>query len=177
MWSVVWRTGLALALLAPALPNPHSTLFGRAVVPDFSGRWKIHAGKSTALARAAQEQASPVLGEECVITQTADVLALQIAIDTLKVEAIYRLDGKPSSNLSPGGRGQSGIPIVSTTRWVGDTLEITTRSESDLRGVKVQVESLRRLWLTPDGDLAVERRGRPTEVVSNAWSVYQRVQK
>ena len=163
-WPLVCCVGLSLALLAPPVS-----------VPDFSGRWKIDAAKSTAFAREAKGQASPVLGEECVVTQTADTLSLQIAIDTLKVEAIYRLDGKPSHNLSPGGRGQSGIPIVSTARWVGDTLEITTKSESDLGGVTVPVTSLRRMWLTAEGDLAVERRGTPAQIVSDAWSVYQRM--
>ena len=175
MWSVVWRMALALALLAPAFPTAHPIASGRVMVPDFSGRWRIHADKSTALAREAKEQASPVFGEECVITQTADLLSLEIAIDTLKLEAVYRLDGKPSENRSPGARGQPEIPIVSTTRWAGDTLEIATKSESVLRGGKVQVTSLRRMWLTPAGDLAVDRHGTPSQVVSSAWSVYQRV--
>ena len=175
MRSVVWRIGLVLALLPAAFINPYSTLFARDAVPDFSGRWRIHADKSAALALEAKEHASPVFGEECFITQTADALSLQIAIDKLKVEVVYRLDGKPSPNTSPGGRGQAGIPILSTARWVGEKLEITTRSESELRGVKVPVESLRRMWLTADGDLAVERHGTPSEVVSAAWSVYQRV--
>ena len=175
MWSVVWRMALALALLAPAFPTAHPIASGRVMVPDFSGRWRIHADKSTALAREAKEQASPVFGEECVITQTADLLSLEIAIDTLKLEAVYRLDGKPSENRSPGAQGQPEIPIVSTTRWAGDTLEIATKSESVLRGGKVQVTSLRRMWLTPDGDLAVDRHGTPSQVVSSAWSVYQRV--
>lgn len=175
MWTAVWRVTLALALMAPAFPATHSTLSARIVVPDFSGHWRIHVDKSTALAREAKESASPVFGEECVITQTADAIALTIAIGTMKLEAIYRLDGKPSENRSPGARGQPDIPIFSTTRWVGDTLEITTKSESDLRGVKVPVESLRRMWLTADGDLAVDRHGTPSQVVSSAWSVYQRV--
>jgi hypothetical protein len=38
-------------------------------------------------------------------------------------------------------------------------LHITTKSESVLDGVTVPVESVRKLWLTPEGDLAVERRG------------------
>lgn len=175
MWTAILRVTLAMALVAPALPNTHSTLLARRVVPDFSGHWRIHADKSTALAREAKEQAAPVFGEECVIAQTADALSLHIAIDTLKVEAIYRLDGQPSPNVSPGGRGQAGIPILSTTRWAGETLEIITKSESELRGAKVKVESIRKMWLTPEGDLAVERRGNPAEVVSAAWSVYQRV--
>jgi hypothetical protein len=166
---------LALALLAPVFPSAHPTISARLAVPDFSGHWRIHADKSTALAREAKESASPVFGEECVITQTADAVSLTIAIGTMKLEAVYRLDGKPSENRSPGPRGQPEIPIFSTTRWAGETLEISTKSESDLRGVKVQVESLRRMWLTADGDLAVDRHGTPSQVVSSAWSVYQRV--
>ena len=175
MWNVVWRLTLALAVLAPAFPTAHLLASAPGIVPDFSGQWQIHVDKSTALAREAKEQASPVFGEKCIITQTAELLSLEIAISTLKLEAVYRLDGKPSENRSPGTRGQPEIPIVSTTRWVGDTLEISTKSESELRGVKVPVTSLRRMWLTADGDLAVDRHGTPSEVVSSAWSVYQRV--
>ncbi len=177
MWTVVLRVTLALALMAPAIPPAPPTLSVGTSVPDFSGRWKFNATKSLRLAREAKAPAaaSNVLGDECVITQTADTLALNIAIGAMKLEAIYRLDGQPSANRSPGARGQPEIPIVSTTRWVGDTLEIETKSESELGGVKVPVESLRKIWLTADGDLAVERRGTPPQVVSDAWSVYQRV--
>ena len=174
MRAVVWRMTLALALSAPVFSTTHPIAAARGTLPDFSGRWQIHVDKSTALAREAKEQASPVFGDKCIITQTGDLLSLEIAIDTLKLEAIYRLDGKPSQNRSPGSRGQPEIPIVSTTRWVGDTLEISTKSESDLRGVKVPVASVRRMWLTADGDLAVDRHGTPSEVVSAAWSVYER---
>ena len=175
MGSIVSRAVLVLALSAPVFPNTHSTLLARSVVPDFSGHWRIHVDKSTALAREAKESASPVFGEECVITQTAELISLSISIGTMKLEAAYRLDGKPSENRSPGARGKPEIPIFSTTRWAGDTLEISTKSESELRGVKVPVESLRRMWLTADGDLAVDRHGTPDQVVSAAWSVYQRV--
>lgn len=163
MWPIISCVVLALALVAPA-----------DVVPDFSGRWTFNADKSLRLAQEAKGYTAGILGEECVITQTAETLALEIVIGTLKVEAIYRLDGKPSANTSPGSRGRPDIPIMSTTQWVGDTLHIATKSESELDGVKVPVESLRRIWLTADGDLAVERRGTPARVVSDAWSVYQK---
>ena len=175
MSSVLLRMALTLALATPVLHNTHSVVSARMRVPDFSGHWRYHADKSTALAGEAKEQASPILGEECVITQTADALTLAIAIGTMKVEAVYRLDGKPSENRSPGARGQPDIPILSTTRWVGESLEIITKSESELQRVKVPVESLRKIWLTADGNLAVARHGTPTLVVSNAWSVYQRI--
>jgi hypothetical protein len=54
-------------------------------------------------------------------------------------------------------------------------LEVSTRSESDVRGATVPVTSLRKMWLTAVGDLAVDRHGTPSEVVSSAWSVYERV--
>ena len=119
--------------------------------------------------------AAIVFGDECTITQTVDSLTLDIAAGALKVRAVYRLDGTPSHNNSPGQPGQPDIPIVSTVRWVGETLQITTKSESDLGAGKVPVESLRTLWLTSGGDLAVTRRGTPAQIVSDAWAVYQRV--
>ena len=172
MRSVVLRVALALALVAPAL---HSESLSDGVVPDFSGRWKMDIVKSMRLAREAKQMATIVFGDECVITQTAEALTMYIVAGGLKVEVTYRLDGKPSANRSPGPPGEADVAIVSTTRWVADTLEIVTKSESELRGVKVPVESVRRMWLTAEGDLAVERHGTPAEVVSDAWSVYQRV--
>ena len=163
MWAVVSSLLLALAV---SVPN---------AVPDFSGSWKVNPGKSAQLTNANKSHsASLVFGEECVITQTADTLTLDIAAGALKVQAVYRLDGKPSTNRSPGQAGQPDVTIVSTTHWVGDVLHITTKSESLLDGVTVPVESVRKMWLTPEGDLAVERLGNPTRIVSNAWTVYER---
>lgn len=163
MWAVLSSIVLALALSGPAS------------APDFSGSWKFNAGKSAQMTRAAKAySASLVFGEQCVITQTPDTLTLDIVAGALKIQAVYRLDGKPSTNRSPGQAGQPDVTIVSTTQWVGDVLHITTKSESVLDGVTVPVESVRTMWLTPEGDLAVERRGNPTRIVSNAWTVYER---
>ncbi len=176
MRSVICRLSLAMALLAAMGALGSSTLSADAVVPDFSGHWKLDAAKSMALARESKgNTAAVVFGDECVITQTAESLTLYIVAGGLKVEVTYRLDGKPSPNRSPGARGQADIPILSTTRWVGETLEITTKSQSEVGGVNVPVESLRKMWTTPDGHLAVERHGTPSQVVSDAWNVYERV--
>lgn len=175
MWTVVWRVTFALALAAPAFPTAHP-VSARTSVPDFSGRWKFDSVKSDHLALEAPGRAvAAILGDECAISQTADTLTLDIVAGALQVRAVYRLDGKPSENRSPGAPGQGDIPIVSTTRWEADVLLIHTRSESMLGGAKVQVGSLRRIWITPAGDLAVERQGTPAQVVPAGWSVYQRV--
>lgn len=163
MWAVLSSVLLALAVSGPP-PGP-----------DFSGRWTFNATKSAEMTTAANAySASLVFGEECVITQTADTITLDIVAGAFKIQAVYRLDGKPSTNRSPGQAGQPDVTIVSTTHWVGDVLHITTKSESVLDGATVPVESLRKMWLTPEGDLAVERRGNPTRIVSNAWTVYER---
>lgn len=164
MWTVISLLVLAVGVSVPA------------PVPDFSGQWKYSGTKSAALAREAKGSfAAVVFGEQCAIGQTADTLTLDIVAGSLKVQAVYRLDGKPSTNKSPSQPGLADITIVSTTQWVGDVLHITTKSESLLEGETVPVESVRKLWLTPNGDLAVERRGNPTRIVSNAWTVYERV--
>jgi hypothetical protein len=166
MWTVISSLVMAFVVSGTA-PAP---------VPDFSGHWKFSGAKSGALAREAKSNfGAVVFGEECVITQTIDALTLDIVAGGLKVQAVYRLDGKPSTNKSPGQPGLSDITIVSTTQWIGDVLHITTKSESLVDGETVPVESLRKMWLTPSGDLAVERRGNPTRVVSTAWTVYERV--
>jgi len=176
MVSVLCRLSVALTLALTAGSMETRALARLDAVPDFSGHWKFDAAKSTTLTREAQGRvAAIVFGDECVITQTAGALTLDITAGAAKIRAVYRLDGKPSENRSPGPPGQPDVPIVSTTRWVGETLQITTKSETDLGAGKVPVESLRTLWITSGGDLAVERRGTPAQVVSDAWAVYQRV--
>jgi hypothetical protein len=162
MWAIISSLVVALTISSQGT-----------TVPDFSGRWTADAAKSARLAREVNgNSTAAIFGETCVITQTKDTLTLDIVAGGLKVQVVYRLDGKPSTNKSPGRPGQPDVTIVSTTQWNGPVLHITTKSESVLDGVTVPVESVRKLWLTPEGDLAVERRGSPSRVVSTAWSVY-----
>lgn len=143
--------------------------------PGFSGSWVYDAGKSAALVLNTEHRTpSPLLGDECVLNHTTDTLAMIIRAGAMTVEASYRLDGGESRNLSPGPPGQPHIPILSRARWAGAVLEIETSSESDVDGRKVPVESVRRLWLTPDGDLAIERRGTPASLVPTSAGVYRR---
>lgn len=143
--------------------------------PGFSGAWVYDAAKSAALVSSTEHRTpSPLLGDECVIDHTTGTLAMIIRAGALTVEASYRLDGGESRNFSPGPPGQPHIPILSRTRWAGAVLEIQTSSESDIDGRKVPVESVRRLWLTADGNLAIERRGTPANLVPTSAGVYRR---
>lgn len=143
--------------------------------PAFSGAWVYDASKSAALVSSTEHRTpSPLLGDECVIDHTPGTLAMIIRAGAMTVEASYRLDGGESRNLSPGPPGQPHIPILSRARWVGAVLEIQTSSESDIDGRKVPVESVRRLWLTVDGNLAIERRGTPANLVPTSAGVYRR---
>jgi hypothetical protein len=162
MWAIISSLVVALAIVSQGT-----------TVPDFSGRWTVDHAKSANLARDVNgNSTAAIFGESCVITQTTDALTLDIVAGGLKVQVVYRLDGKPSTNRSPGPPGQPDVTIVSTTQWNGPVLHITTKSESVIDGVTVPVESVRKMWLTADGDLAIERRGSPARIVSTAWSVY-----
>lgn len=176
MWTVISSLVLALALSGPS-PFVEAQLTSQSQsTPDFNGRWAANLDKSAHLAGEANSRTAVVVfGEQCVITQTAETLTLDITAGGMSIQAVYRLDGKPAINRSPGAPGQPDIIITSTSQWIGNVLHVTTKSESELDGVMVPVESLRKLWLTVDGDLAVERRGTPARVVSAAWTVYERV--
>ena len=113
MQSAVGRVLLALALFAPAVHSDSSTSSVGLAVPDFSGRWRFDGVKSATLARQVSGgSVAAILGGECSIVQTADTLTQYIVAGALKVEAAYRLDGKPSENQSPGPPDQGPILFV-----------------------------------------------------------------
>jgi hypothetical protein len=152
---------LCLTCLAGLAPQPQTH-------PDFSGSWTFDRGKS-AQPWNGRIVIAPILGEACVVTQSADALALAITTSGQNVTAVYRFDGE-SRNISPGD-----IPVTSRTSWEADRLVIVSTSLATVRGQPVTIETRRVLSIDKDGSLVIERTGTPASEVTPSRSVYTRV--
>ncbi len=135
--------------------------------PDFSGRWTFDRSKS-AEPWNGRIVIAPILGDECVATQTAAALELVITVGGQKVTAVYNFDGQ-SRNLSPGD-----IPVASRTSWEGEKLVIASTSTATVKGQSLTIETRRVLWIDKNGDLIIERTGTPASEVTPSRSVYSR---
>lgn len=152
---------LCLTWLAGIAPSPQAR-------PDFSGRWTFDRAKSAAPWNG-RIVIAPILGDECVATQSATALELAITTGGQKVMAVYTFDGE-SRNMSPGD-----IPVTSRTSWDGDRLVVVSTSAAHVKGQDVTIETKRVFWIDKDGSLIVERTGTPASEVTPSRSVYTRV--
>jgi len=140
---------------------------------DFSGTWTFDAEATTASAQTAKMTPGPIFGDQFVAEQNAAVLTLKIAAGTLRVTAVYSLDGAVSRNLSPAsGPGASPIEVTSRAHWEYDRLVITSHSESPDATGPMAVDSTRTMWIDNTGRLVIERTGTPAALVPSSRSVY-----
>jgi hypothetical protein len=157
------RLVVSLVLVCFAADSP----YGQAR-PDFSGHWTFDRARS-AQPWNGRVVIAPILGDECVATQTATSLDLAITVGGRQVTAVYNFAGE-SRNVSPGE-----IAVTSRTSWDGDRLVIVSTSESTVNGKAVAVESRRVLWIDSSGSLIIERTGTPASEVTPSRSVYTHV--
>jgi hypothetical protein len=68
------------------------------------------------------------LGQGGMVKQTADALTIERTIGENKVTMTYKLDGTESKN-SMMGRGGTPVESVSTAKWDGPALVITTKTD------------------------------------------------
>jgi AcrB/AcrD/AcrF family len=68
------------------------------------------------------------LGQGGTVKQTADALTVERTVGENKVTATYKLDGTESKN-SMMGRGGQAVESVSTAKWDGPALVITTKMD------------------------------------------------
>ena len=159
--------GLALLTIAAAAQTPAK--------PDFSGTWAFDQAATLENARVAQMQGGPIFGDAFIAAQTAAALTLNISAGTLRVTAVYALDGSASKNASPASApGAATIEVTSRARWDADHLVITSNSQSPGPAGPVTVESTRTMWLDANGRLVIERTGTPREMVPASRSVYSK---
>jgi hypothetical protein len=124
--------------------------------PDFSGTWAPDAAAAPAAPAApagtggggapgggggggGRGMAGPM-----TVKQSGDTLTIERTMGDNKVTQTYKLDGSESKNAGRGGE------VVSTAKWDGSKLVITTKTEN---GDQVQT------WSMEGGNLTIERTG------------------
>ena len=102
--------------------------------PDFSGTWTLDPAASDQPAggggggggRGGGGRGG--LGQGGTVKQTADALTVERMAGENKITATYKLDGSESKN-SMMGRGGAAVESVSTAKWDGPSLVITTKMD------------------------------------------------
>jgi hypothetical protein len=115
--------------------------------PDFSGTWAPDAAAAPAAPAGTggggggggRGMAGPM-----TVKQAGDTLTIERTMGDNKVTQTYKLDGSESKNAGRGGE------VVSTAKWDGSKLVITTKTEN---GDQVQT------WSMEGGNLTIERTG------------------
>ena len=102
---------------------------------DFSGTWTLDPAASEGGAGGApggggggRGGGRGGLGQGGTVKQTADALTVERTVGENKVTATYKLDGTESKN-SMMGRGGQAVEAVSTAKWDGPALVITTKMD------------------------------------------------
>jgi hypothetical protein len=100
---------------------------------DFSGTWTLDAEASGAPAGGGgggggRGGGRGGLGQGGTVKQTATELSVERTMGENKVTSTYKLDGTESKN-SMMGRGGAPVESVSTAKWDGPALVITTKTD------------------------------------------------
>src|SRR5215218_2114006 len=107
---------------------------------DFSGNWTLDPEASGMAGGGAPAGGAPAggggrgggrgggLGQGGMVKQTATDLTVERTIGENKVTSTYKLDGTESKN-SMMGRGGAAVETVSTAKWDGPALVITTKMD------------------------------------------------
>ena len=96
---------------------------------DFSGTWTLDAEASGAPAGGGGRGGGRGgLGQGGTVKQTATELSVERMMGDNKVVATYKLDGTESKN-SMMGRGGAAVESVSTAKWDGPSLVITSKMD------------------------------------------------
>jgi hypothetical protein len=138
-----------VGILAAAILAVASTAWAQK--PDFSGTWAVDPASAPAPAGGGGGgrgggRGGGGLGQGGTVKQTADTLTIERTMGENKVTMTYKLDGSESKN-SMMGRGGEQMEVVSTAKWDGAKLVITTKNAM---GESTQT------WSLEGGNLAIE---------------------
>jgi hypothetical protein len=128
--------------------------------PDFSGTWTLDAEASGMAAgggggggRGGGRGGGALGNGPSTVKQTADAITIERTMGENKVTLTYKLDGTESKNTMMG-RGGAPMESVSTAKWDGGKLIIT--SKQDMGGQAVETTQT---WSLAGNVLTVESTG------------------
>lgn len=137
-------------LSAAAFVLVTSVVFAQA--PNFSGKWAPDAEKNAANAGGGGGGGGRGGGRggggPMTVTQDAKTLTIERDMGGTALKTVYNLDGSESKNSMPGRQGGAATEQVSTAKWDGAKLVITTKGAN---GDQVQT------WSMDSGELVIER--------------------
>ncbi len=116
--------------------------------PNFSGKWTPEQGAAPAGGGGGGRGMG---GGPMTVTQTDKTLTTERTMGENTIKMVYNLDGSESKN-SVMGRGGEATEQVSTAKWDGNKLLITTKTANG--------ESTQTWSMSADGKLQIERQGR-----------------
>jgi hypothetical protein len=111
---------------------------------SFAGKWTPDAEKNAAGGRGGGRGG----GGPMTVTQDAKTLTVERDMGGTALKQVYNLDGSESKNSMPGRNGGAATEQVSTAKWDGAKLVITTKGAN---GDQVQT------WSMDNGELVIER--------------------
>jgi hypothetical protein len=135
-----------VGIIAAAILAVASVTFAQK--PDFSGTWTLDAEASGMAAggggggRGGGGRGGGALGNgPSTVKQTADAITIERTMGDNKVTLTYKLDGTESKNTMMG-RGGAAMESVSTAKWDGTKLIISTKAMGGQMGETTQSWSL-----------------------------------
>jgi hypothetical protein len=143
-----------VGIIAAAILAVASVTFAQK--PDFSGTWTLDAEASGMAAGGGGGggRGGGALGNgPSTVKQTADAITIERTMGENKVTLTYKLDGTESKNTMMG-RGGAPMESVSTAKWDGGKLIIT--SKQDMGGQAVETTQT---WSLAGSVLTVESTG------------------
>ena len=123
-----------------------------AQAPNFAGKWAPDADKNPAPAAGGGggRGGGRGGGGPMTITQDAKTLTIERDMGGTALKTVYNLDGSESKNSMPGRNGGAATEQVSTAKWDGAKLNITTKTANGDRTVS---------WYLEGGELVQETQG------------------
>ena len=139
---------LAIASVAVAVVLFASGLSAQGT--SFAGKWTPDAEKNAAAGGGGGRGGGRGGGGPMTVTQDAKTLTIERDMGGTALKTVYNLDGSESKNSMPGRNGGAATEQVSTAKWDGAKLNITTKTANGDRTVS---------WYLEGGELVQETQG------------------
>jgi hypothetical protein len=129
--------------------------------PNFAGTWTPEQAAAPAGGGGGRGGGGPM-----TVTQTDKTLTVERTMGQNTMKTVYNLDGTESKNERPGRGGGAPTVSTSTTKWDGNKLVITTKSE----GPNGPMEQVQTWSMSADGKLQIESPGQGGTMTTRTYT-------